>query len=164
MITPAEMIAIRAPTVLFVNALGSVDLLASSSGPSPSIFTKPPSGTAASTYSVSPRRNPKSVGPKPIENFSTLTSFHLARRKCPSSWMKMTKPRPKATLKTFQNQLRISNVAPPGEPSHRPSRAGRSRAVDRIRVSRGPRGRRGECPGTRSRRRGTARPPPRWPR
>ena len=81
MITPAEMIAMRALTDLLGYARGSVDLLSCSSGPSPSILTKPPRGRAARTYSVSPRRQPKRVGPKPIENFSTLTPFHLARRK-----------------------------------------------------------------------------------
>ena len=102
MITPAEMIAIRAPTDLFGYARGSVDLVCSSSGDSPSILTNPPSGIAARTYSVSPRRKPKIVGPKPIENFSTFTPFHLARRKWPSSWMKITKPRPSGDLQDRQ--------------------------------------------------------------
>ena len=85
MITPAEMIAIRAPTDWFGYAFGSDDVFASSSGPSPSILTNPPSGIAASTYSVSPRMNPSKVGPNPIENFSTFTPFHFASRKWPSS-------------------------------------------------------------------------------
>ena len=94
MITPAVMIAIRAPTDLLLNARGSDDGVASSSVPSPSIFTYPPSGTTARIYLVSPRSNPQIAGPKPIENVSTLTWFHFARRKCPNSWTKMTNPSP----------------------------------------------------------------------
>src|SRR5438309_7208664 len=146
MITPAEMIAILAPTDLLGYARGSDDLFASSSGPSPSILTNPPRGTAASTYSVSPRRKPSRVGPKPIENFSTLTPFHLARRKWPSSWIKITKPRPNATLKIFQMKFRVSNVLPPGEPGRRPSITGQSRAKDQIHAFQGQPGKPGECP------------------
>ena len=34
------------------------------------------------------------AGPKPMVNVLTWTSHHLAARKWPSSWMKMTRPRP----------------------------------------------------------------------
>ncbi len=36
---------------------------------------------AARTYSVSPRRKPRSVGPKPMENFSTLTPIPFGQEK-----------------------------------------------------------------------------------
>ena len=164
MTTPAERIAMRAPTDLLGKARGSVDLVSSPSTPSPSILTKPPSGMAASTYSVSPRRNPNRVGPKPIENFSTFTPFHLASRKWPSSWMKMTKPRPTATLAMFRTEFRVSNVLPPDGPRRRPPRGRRGRAEGRMSGGRAPHGRRGGCRGSGSSRRGSGRPPPRWRR
>ncbi len=56
---------------------------------SPAIFTKPPRGTHATWYSVSPRVTEKIRGPKPMENFVTFTFSALAARKCPSSCTKM---------------------------------------------------------------------------
>src|SRR5262245_38673959 len=99
------------------------------------------------TYSVSPRRKPKSVGPKPIENFSTFTPFHLARRKCPSSWMKITKPRPRATFETVidtdTSQFRVSNAQPPAGPRRRHATRRRAWAADQTYENPGPRGRPG---------------------
>ena len=52
---------------------------------------------------VSPRvkLQPGMDGPKPMENVRTWTSHHLAARKWPSSWMKITKPRPTTTREAF---------------------------------------------------------------
>src|SRR6185436_9354844 len=45
-----------------------------------------------SRYSVSPFVHLISGGPNPSENLSTRTPRHLATRKCPSSWTKITSP------------------------------------------------------------------------
>ena len=58
----------------------------SSAGFSPNILTYPPkNGSHEMRYSVSPFLNPTSLGPNPMENFSTLIPTFLAARKCPSS-------------------------------------------------------------------------------
>src|SRR5581483_6369370 len=44
-------------------------------------------------YSVSPRRNAKIRGPKPIEKRGAYTPSALAAMKCPSSCTKMTSPK-----------------------------------------------------------------------
>ena len=49
-----------------------------SSTVSPAIFTYPPSGIALMQYSVSPRRNDSSFGPKPSEKVRTRTPIRRA--------------------------------------------------------------------------------------
>ncbi len=78
---PASAIAMRCHTGRALKAREISSGGSSSPGTSPSIFTKPPSGSAAITYSVSPMRRANSDGPKPIENFSTFTPSHLATAK-----------------------------------------------------------------------------------
>jgi len=55
--------------------------------------TKPPSGSAATWYSVSPRLKLNSLGPKPMENLSTFTPAHLAAKKWPASCTVTSTPR-----------------------------------------------------------------------
>ena len=77
------------------------------------ISARAASSPAASTCAVycrtvEPRRRPNplrqetSVGPNPSENISTFTPAHLAKRKWPSSWTKITKPIPRITRATAQ--------------------------------------------------------------
>ena len=67
-----------------------------SSGFSPSILTKPPSGNQATAYSVpfrvqDIRQRPMPIGgPKPRQNLSTRTPHQRATRKCPSSCTKIS--------------------------------------------------------------------------
>ena len=67
MITPAEIIIIRWPTVLFLYDLG-YSSPSSASLPSPTMDTYPPRGNAPIMYWVSPRLklHPGSAGPKPM--------------------------------------------------------------------------------------------------
>ena len=69
----------------------------SSMSPSPAILTYPPKGMADRTYSVSPQRLRANLGPIPMEKVLTKIPKSLQNRKCPSSWTKMTNPRPMAT-------------------------------------------------------------------
>src|SRR5262245_6525915 len=48
---------------------------------------------ALTAYSVTPRRQASSRGPKPSEKRSTVTPDHLATAKCPSSCTKINRPR-----------------------------------------------------------------------
>ena len=51
----------------------------------PAILTYPPSGSAFTPYSVSPRRNDQIRGPKPTKNSSTLIRKIFAIVKWPAS-------------------------------------------------------------------------------
>ncbi len=86
MIGPAAMIAVRRDTGLWANerSFSSADSSASSPAspaPSPSICTYPPRGMAQIIYSVSPHWRETTRGPKPRENFRTLTPANLAMQK-----------------------------------------------------------------------------------
>ena len=71
-----------------------------SSGFSPDIFTNPPNGNSEMQYSVSSFVKPASLGPNPIENFSTRMPHRFAARKCPSSWIKIRNPSDRMEIKT----------------------------------------------------------------
>jgi hypothetical protein len=59
----------------------------------PASLTYPPSGMADTRKSVSPRLNPNSRGPSPMENRVTCMSNARAARKCPSSCTRIRTPR-----------------------------------------------------------------------
>ena len=60
----------------------------------PVIFTKPPSGTQPTPYSVSPRCQRSFVRPKNSEKRSTRIPTALAAAKCPSSWRMISAAKP----------------------------------------------------------------------
>jgi hypothetical protein len=76
----------------------------------PAILQKPPSGSALSPYSVSPRRNDQTVGPKPRKNRSTFMSNSLAVTKCPPSCRKMASMRARTKSRIPSAAL----IDPPG--------------------------------------------------
>jgi hypothetical protein len=74
MMTPAEMMTIRCPTVFRRKLRGSLSSSSgSASSPSPTIFTNPPSGMMPTLYVVSPYLYEQNgtAGPNPMLN--TLT-------------------------------------------------------------------------------------------
>ena len=123
---PASAIAMRCHTGRWLNARLSSSGGSGSPGTSPSIFTKPPRGSAATTYSVSPTVRVNSDGPNPIENFSTFTPSHFATAKWPSSWMKISTPSSSTngiTTSKIPGKLTVraprSTDVPAGGPVHR---------------------------------------------
>ncbi len=65
---PAVMTIVRFHTgKRHIARFSSPGSTSSSCGVIPTIFTKPPRGSALTPYSVSPRRNDHSVGPKPTK-------------------------------------------------------------------------------------------------
>ena len=67
----------------------------SSRGFMPVIFTYPPSGIAATPYTVSPRRTFHTIGPKNSEKRSTRIPTAFAATKCPASWNRMRTAKPR---------------------------------------------------------------------
>src|SRR5581483_542791 len=59
----------------------------------PMILQKPPTSSALTPYSVSPRRKDHNVGPKPTKNRVTFMPNFLAVRKCPNSCTMIEKHR-----------------------------------------------------------------------
>jgi hypothetical protein len=138
MITPADMTRARAGSDFDSKSRGrrlrppatSISLMVASSpvmsstvsGPPsicsissmPAIFTYPPSGRAEMTYSVSPRRNPITFGPKPMENRGTSMSTHFAVMKWPSSWTKMRTPRTTIVARIVVSMLSSGRWRRPG--------------------------------------------------
>ncbi len=92
-IDPAPTIAIFTQTGFCWKERASWSGGTSSPSLSPTSFTYPPRGTAERRYSVSPRRNPASLGPNPNENLVTPTPSFRATMKWPNSWTKMRTPR-----------------------------------------------------------------------
>ena len=84
---PARIIRVRCQTGFAEKVRGTSAGGIVSVGSSPAIFTYPPSGNQETQYSVSLRRKLRKgiFGPKPKENFSTLTLKSLASRKWPNS-------------------------------------------------------------------------------
>src|SRR5438132_6398620 len=76
----------------------------------PAIRTYPPSGSAFTPYSVSPRRTDHTRGPKPTKNSSTLIPKSLAKPKCALSWMRIV-TRMATTNRTTPSELDTSGLA-----------------------------------------------------
>src|SRR5215475_15216825 len=83
---PEAMTIVRFQTAWRHIARGSSSGATSSScGVIPTIFTNPPSGSALTPYSVSPRRKDHSVGPKPTKYRVTFMPKAFAVPMCPAS-------------------------------------------------------------------------------
>lgn len=61
-------------------------------------------------YSVSPRFQEKSLGPKPIENFGTYSLRFFAIRKWPSSWTKIDPPK-NASIQNMAHRFKNIDIA-----------------------------------------------------
>ena len=94
----------------------------------PVIFTKPPSGSQPTPYSVSPRCQRSFVRPKNSEKRSTRIPTALAAVKCPSSCRMISAAKPAKA----RNQL---TRAPPGPRARRRSGAPRRRPRRATRTS-----------------------------
>ena len=79
----------------------------SSSGVIPTIFTKPPAGTALSPYSVSPRRNENTVGPKPAKYWVAFMPNRLAVSRWPASCRHTDTRMPTAKISTPIQKLTV---------------------------------------------------------
>ena len=79
----------------------------------PVILTKPPSGSALTPYSVSPRLVDQSVVPKPTKNWVAFMPKALAVTKCPAS-CSMTETSNATTKMSTPIRKLIVLTLPPG--------------------------------------------------
>src|SRR5215467_13986509 len=111
---PAAMTIARCHPGLLLNDRGSSAGSTSSMLVMPVILTNPPSGSAFTPYSVSPRRVDQIVVPKPTKNWVAFMPNAFAVAKCPAS-CSMTETSNATTKMSTPIRKLTAATLPPGE-------------------------------------------------